>query len=107
MNVPLEELKNFAQSTPKDTPIVVYCASYMCSASAQAWHVLHELGFEHVYAYEGGMNEWYHAQLPTVGAYTMKYLKESVVQSKDGSDTMVHTVSMHELKKMMEREKLL
>jgi rhodanese-related sulfurtransferase len=107
MNVPLEELKDFALSTAKDTPIVVYCASYMCPSSAQAWHTLHELGFEHVYAYEGGINEWYHAKLPVVGPCTMKFLKEPVTKSSENQDSVVQTVSMHELKKMMEKEILL
>jgi rhodanese-related sulfurtransferase len=107
MNVPLEELKDFALSTSKDTPIVVYCASYICPISAQAWHTLHELGFENVYAYEGGMNEWYHAKLPVVGACVMDYLKEPITEPSEHQETALQKISMHELKKMMERERLL
>jgi rhodanese-related sulfurtransferase len=107
MNVPLDELKDFASITPKDTTIVVYCAGYICSSSAQAWHTLHELGFDRLYAYEGGTNEWYQAKLPIVGACTMDYLKQPVERPTEGHDTTIQTISMQELKKMMEKERLL
>jgi 3-mercaptopyruvate sulfurtransferase SseA len=107
MNVPLDELKDFAASTPKDTTIVVYCASYICPVSSQAWHTLHELGFEDVYAYEGGTNEWYHAGLPIVGPCKMEYLQKPIGRPTEGHDTTIQTISMQELKKMMEKERLL
>ena len=108
MNVPLSELKDFAQYMAKETPIVVYCASYICPISAQAWHTLHELGFENVRAYEGGMNEWYHAGLPTIGNCTMDYLKQPILKPAGASeDQAVQTISMHELKKIMEKEMIL
>jgi thiosulfate sulfurtransferase len=108
MNVPNAELKDFAQYTAKETPIVVYCASYICPKSAQAWHTLHELGFENVQAYEGGMNEWFHAKFPTVGPCTSEYLKKPIVASEaTDMDQAVQRITMHELKKIMEKEKLL
>lgn len=107
INVPIDELKNFALSTPKDTPIVVYCASYVCPLSAQAWHTLHELGFEHVYAYEGGVNEWYYAKLPVVGPCKMEYLQSPIGRQAGEGDTALQAVGIQELKKMMEREHLL
>jgi thiosulfate sulfurtransferase len=107
MNVPIDELKDFALSTAKDTPIVVYCAKYTCPLSAQAWHTLHELGFEHIYAYEGGMNEWYLAKLPVIGPCKKEYLQEPVERLENQHDTAIQQISMQELKKMMEKERLL
>lgn len=107
INVPLKELKDFAQHTDKQIPIVVYCASYTCPVSAQAWHILHELGFQDVYAYEGGMNEWYHAGLPTQGPCKEEYLKEPITKPAEGGDASVQTISMQELKAKMEKEGLL
>lgn len=106
INVPLNELKDFAQHTDKHTPLVVYCASYECSASTQAWHVLHELGFQELYAYEGGMNEWFHAGLPLEGLAMQEYLKApiDVVANQDPS---VQRIDMYELQGKMQREGLL
>ena len=42
----------------KDEKIVVYCASFDCSASPKAAKKLEELGYTNVYDYEGGIKEW-------------------------------------------------
>jgi len=106
INVPLKELKDFAQHTDKQTPVVVYCASYECSASKMAWHVLHELGFQDLYAYEGGMNEWYRAGLPTEGSHAQKYLQADIAPSSKADETL-QTITMENLKAKMEKEGLL
>ncbi len=106
MNVPLGELKDFAQHTDKDTPLVLYCASYTCNASVKSWHILHELGFEDVLVYEGGMNEWYHSGLPTEGECAADYLKDPITQAAE-VDHAVRTIDVHDLKARMEREGLL
>ncbi len=48
----------------KDQPVVVYCASISCQASPQAARRLDEAGFEQVYDFEGGMEEWKQAGRP-------------------------------------------
>ena len=106
INVPLKELKDFAQHTDKQVPLVVYCVGYVCPASAQAWHTLHELGFQEVYAYEGGMNEWYHAGLPTEGPCKEKYLENKIEQTEK-QDTSLQTITTQELKTKMEQNNLL
>ena len=106
LNVPLAELKNFAENSPKDTVIVVYCAHRNCDASARAWHVLHELGFDNLFAYEGGMREWFQAGYPTEGPCQESYLHEygdfPAVQ-----DHAVQAITKELLKARMEREGLL
>lgn len=58
INAPLAELKEKAAHWDKNKDYVVYCASHECPLSAQAYHELKALGFEHVHAFEGGMKEW-------------------------------------------------
>lgn len=106
LSVPLAELKNFAEQTPKDTAIVVYCAHSNCDLSARAWHILHELGFENLFAYEGGMREWYEAGYPTEGPAQASYLHEHVEQ-KSAHDHAVQSITKELLKSRMEREGLL
>jgi len=106
INVPLKELKDFAQHTDKQTPIVVYCASYECPMSKQAWHVLHELGFQDLYAYEGGINEWYRGGFPTEGPHAQKYLHADIAPSAKADETL-QTITMQELKAKMEKEGLI
>ena len=62
INVPFERLSSFVQDLDKDQPIAVYCASYVCKSSGKAWQKLDSLGFTQIWAYEGGMAEWYHTQ---------------------------------------------
>ena len=54
--------KNTAQ-WDKTVPVVVYCSNYFCTASGDAARKLQELGFLNVYAYEGGIAEWYQMSL--------------------------------------------
>lgn len=105
-NVPLAELKAFAEHTPKDTYIVVYCAHKNCDVSARAWHILHELGFDNLFAYEGGMREWYEAGYPTEGPCMLPYLHEPLSESNE-HDHAVQSITKELLKSRMEREGLL
>ncbi|HAU30024.1 TPA: hypothetical protein DCW54_00070 [Candidatus Dependentiae bacterium] len=57
--VQFDDIEEVARSWDKAIPVVVYCSNYFCSASREAASMLGALGFERVYAYEGGMAEWY------------------------------------------------
>lgn len=48
----------------KQATIVVYCASFSCTASPTAARKLEQAGFEQVYDYEGGMKDWQEAGMP-------------------------------------------
>lgn len=62
INIPVEDL-NFKQTVAdkipiKDKKIVVYCASFECSASPKAARKLVEMGYKNVYDFEGGIKDW-------------------------------------------------
>ncbi len=71
-NVPFNDVKDFAKNLDKNTEIVVYCANYMCSSSGSAAQQLKELGFQNVWAYEGGTAEWYQLGLKEGGKYPVE-----------------------------------
>jgi rhodanese-related sulfurtransferase len=100
INVPLEKVPEFVADLDKQTPIVVYCANYLCSASRHAWMQLNQLGFKHVWAYEGGVAEWKQKGYPTQGDCTQAYLKSDVRKSEQ-QESMIRQISAEELKKMM------
>lgn len=106
INVPLSELKNFAEHTPKDTVVVVYCAHRNCDVSARAWHILHELGFDNLFAYEGGMKEWYEAGYPTEGPCAADYLHKPL-EPHHVEDRSVQPITKEMLRARMEREGIL
>ncbi len=101
INVPLDMIEEWAKSIDKDAPIVVYCASYTCSASLIAWQRLHALGFINIWAYEGGMNEWYNAGLPVEGTCSQSYLNEPVECSDEQYSYQAREIDVQELKKMI------
>ncbi|HXW86454.1 MAG TPA: rhodanese-like domain-containing protein [Candidatus Bathyarchaeia archaeon] len=106
INVPLEELASYAESLNKEQPIVVYCGSYFSSVTAKAWHLLHDMGFSNIWAYEGGINEWKFAGLPTEGACTSGFVLEPVGPLR-GHDTGVRQISKQELFDLMKKHGLL
>lgn len=73
-HVPFDELSSRAQEWDKDKSIVVYCAKYECDASRQAFKQLSALGFENVWAYEGGMKEWKQKGFACQGSCSKEYL---------------------------------
>ncbi len=105
INVPLMELADYAQGLNKQAGIVVYCSNYACSASGAAAKQLLDMGFENVWAYEGGMAEWYQLQYPVDGPATKDYLRAE--NKKMEEVPSVPTISSQDLKKRMEEHKLL
>jgi rhodanese-related sulfurtransferase len=71
-NVPFEEVETFAKDLDRKAEVVVYCANYMCSASGQAAKKLKDMGFENVWAYEGGSAEWYQMGLKNEGKFPIE-----------------------------------
>lgn len=49
----------------KDAKIVVYCASFECTASPTAAKKLDQAGFSQVFDYEGGLKDWKEGGLAT------------------------------------------
>jgi len=91
INVPYDSLADYAKDVPKDTELVVYCASYRCPMSKRAWHLLKDQGFTNIKAYEGGAAEWYSLGHPTEGPAEKSYLKEKYDQTFDNGDMEIIT----------------
>ena len=103
----------------KNTPIVVYCSNYACTASGDAVRQLSALGFTQVYAYEGGMAEWFQLSrgTPDRPADALYAIDESlpsaqgyltvVMQKPEREVTDIKVVTAPELKQMMQDAQLL
>jgi len=100
ISIPLADLAKAAQQFDKDAEIVVYCASNECPVSSKAWHLLNDLGFTNVWAYEGGMREWRHMGLPAEGECVAEYIDKAHGQLLP-TDPKIKLISADEL-----REKL-
>ncbi len=103
IHMPFEDLGEYALNLTKDQKIVVYCASYMCSASRKAWHILNDLHFKNIWAYEGGMAEWRQKGYPSEGACQKEYLAQTY--EKHDGEGRVREISAEDLKKLMEESK--
>ncbi len=101
INVPYDTLADHVKDMPKDTEMVVYCASFMCPMSRRAWQLLKDLGFTNVRAYEGGAAEWYSKGYPTEGPAQQAYLKERY--EKPSGHEEVTTITAEELKEKLSR----
>ncbi len=107
INVPFEDVEKFAQGLDKDAEVVFYCANYMCTASGASAEKLKQMGFEKVWAYEGGTAEWRQLGLaeegkgkfPVRGVCQAGYL--NAPNEKHEAPSSVPTLSAEEL-----REKL-
>ena len=60
-------LQDALASLAQDDEIVVYCASYDCSASVFAYEYLVRHGYKHVRRYAGGILDWEEAGYPLEG----------------------------------------
>jgi rhodanese-related sulfurtransferase len=103
VSIPLDKLERYAQTLDKKTPIVVYCASYKCPVSEKAWHIFNDLGFDSVWAYEGGIAEWNQRGYPCAGVCQEEYLSRQEEPEERG----VQTITAEELKQKMEEAGLL
>ncbi|MFB3881614.1 MAG: rhodanese-like domain-containing protein [Armatimonadota bacterium] len=66
INMPVNEIEALAPGRiALDEPIVVYCATFECTASPTAAMALEDLGFTNVADFEGGLADWQDAGYPT------------------------------------------
>ncbi len=66
INIPHDQIAAQAATLlpEKDTAVVVYCASASCSNSRQAAQTLRALGYDRVFEYTDGKQDWQDAGLP-------------------------------------------
>jgi rhodanese-related sulfurtransferase len=55
------------QLDPHDE-VIVYCSNPLCSASVHAYMLLHSRGFNNLYRFAGGLEEWSEAGYPLEGS---------------------------------------
>jgi len=68
INIPVDEAfeAKVQQAVPdKSRTIITYCANTECPASREAAERLEALGYENVYDYVAGKEDWVEAGLPT------------------------------------------
>ena len=76
INKSLDNLAELQTEYSENTPIVVYCASYQCPASRDAYKQLVEMGFTNIRAYEGGIKEWIAKGFAYQGPAKKEYLRK-------------------------------
>jgi len=107
INVPFEQVESFAKDLDRTAEVVVYCANYMCTSSIAAAQKLKEMGFENVWAYEGGTAEWYQmnmkadGQYPVEGTCQASYLSAANEKPAEMPHTEVSVISASELQQKM------
>lgn len=110
INVPFEQLDDFAKDLDKDkTKLVFYCSNYMCTASGFAAQKYKQMGFKNVWAYEAGMAEWYQKGLqagmaeryPVEGLCKKPYLTKEMSQSELDQKDDISILSTEKLAEMM------
>jgi len=65
VNIPLEDIKSYADRLDKNEEIVTYCGGFQCPVSTEAAKVFMGLGFRNVRDYKGGIQEWTDKGYPT------------------------------------------
>jgi rhodanese-related sulfurtransferase len=105
IHVPFDKLNDFAQTLDKNQPIVVYCASYVCSASRKAWELLNSMGFKNAWAYEGGMAEWFGMGLPAQGVCKADYVSQK--HQPPNQTGHIRVISAQDLQAMMRQAGLI
>jgi rhodanese-related sulfurtransferase len=84
VNIPLDRLTpENTKQLRKDQAVIVYCANYQCDLSARAAWRLESMGFQEVYRYTPGKEDWIAAGHETEGTSASRprlkqYLKTNV-----------------------------
>jgi rhodanese-related sulfurtransferase len=104
INVPFAELKKYALDhwDKEKTEIVVHCSNYSCGASSEGCKILMQLGFKHVWAFEGGTSEAKSFGIEVEGACTQPYLNDYKKPENYLEKTSVKIISVENLKKKIE-----
>jgi len=106
INVPFEQLDEFAKKLDKNTQVVIYCSNYQCTASFLGARMLKQMGFRNVWAYEAGMAGWYQDKLPVEGSCKQPYLTLPNKPLEGEKESDVEIITTQDLQqKMMPQDK--
>jgi rhodanese-related sulfurtransferase len=97
INIPFDEFEDTIASLNKQNHYVIYCADYMCMSSGFCAKLLKNAKFEHVWAYEGGMAQWYQKGYPYQGPAQLDYLALESEDMSDDQHSDVPTISAEQL----------
>lgn len=81
VNVPMNErFEDHIQHmvSNKGQGVVVYCQHTECTASLEAAEKMNQLGYHHVYDYEGGKDDWVAAGFPLERSVTPEMASQQV-----------------------------
>lgn len=97
INITFDEFENKVSSLHKNNHYVVYCSDYMCMSSSFCVKLLKDANFENVWAYEGGMVEWYQKGYPCQGPAKSDYLKSENENFGDDQESDVPHITAEQL----------
>ena len=104
INITFDEFEAKMSSLNKNNHYVVYCADYMCMSSGFCAKLLLDAKFEHVWAYEGGMAEWYQKGFPFEGPAQSEYLtSENVNMADEDEQNHVPIITAEQLLEKMQQ----
>jgi len=74
--VDYQKIDEIGNMIGKNAEVVLYCANYMCKASANARNKMLQMGYDpkKVFLYEGGAAEWFKKGFPVGGPCKKGYL---------------------------------
>lgn len=109
INIPYKEAKKYLSSLKdKKQQLIFYCANFRCTASDDIAEMALEMGFENVYVYKGGMNEWYQESqnnnnFKYYGSANYDYLKEIHEKRtfKNNMEGNLKVISLNELQNLI------
>lgn len=107
VNVPFEELEDRVKSMNKKDSYVFYCSNYACTAAPFSAKMLKDAGAENVFAYHGGMAEWYQNKYPYTGLAQKSYLNDANSKFDDEDHAEIKNITADQLLSMMKSAKLL
>jgi rhodanese-related sulfurtransferase len=103
INITFDEFESKISSLNKNNHYVLYCADYMCMSSGFCAKLLKDAQFENVWAYEGGMAEWYQKGYPCEGPAQLDYLKGENEHFGDNEDAEISIITAEQLLEKMEQ----
>lgn len=104
INITFDEFEAKVPSLNKNNHYVLYCADYMCMSSGFCAKLLKDAKFEHVWAYEGGMAEWFQKGYPHEGPAVLEYLTSENMNMSEGEEQGdVPTITAEQLLEKMEQ----
>lgn len=104
INIPFDAFESQMKSLKKQNHYIVYCADYMCMSSGFCAQLLKDAGFENVWAYEGGMSEWYQKGYPFEGQAQSEYLHgENENLADEDHEGMVPVITAEQLQEKIEQ----